>query len=83
MMCWNCDGEGQYLDAPQQVLDGRPYRETCPVCQGTGVIQEQPMADEQDEVVAEDASVTLDEAATTPDADVPVEVEETPGTEQP
>lgn len=34
--CPECDGRGEYLDAPQNVLDGRPYWVKCEVCGGTG-----------------------------------------------
>jgi hypothetical protein len=34
--CEECAGKGQVLDAPANVLDGRPYWITCEVCHGTG-----------------------------------------------
>lgn len=36
--CKECDGRGEYLDAPSNVLDGRAYMTPCPDCQGTGVV---------------------------------------------
>ena len=34
MICPDCDGRGEVLDAPDNVLDGRAYWETCPTCHG-------------------------------------------------
>jgi len=31
--CGECDGRGTVLDAPANVLDGRPYWVPCPKCQ--------------------------------------------------
>jgi len=31
-VCPECDGRGKILDAPDRVLDGRPYWTPCPVC---------------------------------------------------
>ena len=33
-VCDECDGRGQILDAPANVLDGHPYWITCPKCGG-------------------------------------------------
>jgi DnaJ-class molecular chaperone len=38
MMCPECDGGGEVLDAPQNVCDGRAYWERCYVCNGTGEV---------------------------------------------
>lgn len=35
-VCDECDGSGEVLDAPQNVLDGRSYVEACPKCSGSG-----------------------------------------------
>jgi hypothetical protein len=34
--CDECEGRGDVLDAPANVLDGRSYRTPCPKCGGTG-----------------------------------------------
>lgn len=34
--CFECDGKGEVLDAPGQVLDGGTYWDTCPACKGSG-----------------------------------------------
>jgi len=36
--CTDCDGKGRVLDAPDRVLDGRAYEETCHSCKGVGTI---------------------------------------------
>lgn len=33
-MCEECDGRGEVLDAPNNVLDGEPYWTPCPRCGG-------------------------------------------------
>jgi hypothetical protein len=35
--CPECDGRGEVLDAPSNVLAGRPYWTPCPECFGTGL----------------------------------------------
>lgn len=35
--CEECDGTGQVLDAPGNVLDGRAYLTACETCKGTGM----------------------------------------------
>lgn len=35
-VCDECDGRGEYLDAPGNALDGGAYWERCHVCDGTG-----------------------------------------------
>lgn len=37
--CPECDGKGSVLDAPANVLTGRPYWTECLECHGTGVIR--------------------------------------------
>jgi hypothetical protein len=37
--CPDCDGRGEYLDAPGNVLDGRSYMERCSTCGGTGSVK--------------------------------------------
>jgi len=32
--CPECDGQGEVLEAPDRVLDGRAYMTPCPVCRG-------------------------------------------------
>ena len=34
--CPECDGRGEVLDAPSDVLEGHPFLVPCPDCQGTG-----------------------------------------------
>jgi hypothetical protein len=46
MVCDECDGHGDYLDAPAHALDGRTYRQRCHVCGGTGIRPEAQL-DEQ------------------------------------
>lgn len=46
MICPDCDGRGEYLDAPQNVLDGRTYWERCATCEGTGRTNVRPSTDE-------------------------------------
>ena len=36
--CDECDGRGEYLDAPSNVLDGSTYMTKCHACDGTGTI---------------------------------------------
>lgn len=36
--CDECDGRGEYLDAPGNVLDGRAAMTKCPACDGIGTI---------------------------------------------
>lgn len=40
-ICEECDGRGRYLDAAANVLAGRTYWETCPVCAGSGELTEE------------------------------------------
>ncbi len=34
MVCPDCDGRGDVLDAPADVLAGRTYWDVCPTCLG-------------------------------------------------
>lgn len=36
--CEECDGRGEYLDAPGHALDGRSYMQRCEVCDGRGKV---------------------------------------------
>jgi hypothetical protein len=38
-LCSDCEGEGEVLDAPNNVLDGRSYWSTCSTCKGIGRIR--------------------------------------------
>jgi hypothetical protein len=39
VVCPECGGKGQVLDAPDRVLDGRAYWDTCPTCGGSGRVR--------------------------------------------
>ena len=41
MLCRECIGTGNIVDAPSNVLDGRAYLTTCYDCEGSGFIMNQ------------------------------------------
>lgn len=53
MKCDECDGRGEVLDAPSDVLAGRPYYKPCDVCGGSGEkIDDEGLPPRLDDVVA-------------------------------
>lgn len=57
MKCSECDGTGRVLDAPQNVLEGRSYWETCDRCNGTGLGPVDVSAPIADDATCQEASV--------------------------
>lgn len=48
-ICNECNGRGEILNAPNNVLDGHPYWELCPKCEGRKKIMTQEEKDKEDD----------------------------------
>ena len=62
MTCDDCDGRGEVLDAPSDVLSGRTYWTPCPTCGGSGQLSPRAEVADSTTVEGEEVSENIDDS---------------------